>query len=125
MSTRLQKHLKDALLGGLMTSLLCAHGIAGAATEVEPNNTRAQAQALVITSTGASVSAMMGTGPGALTSDLDVYAFDGRAGDVPSIMVISEGDWDSVLVLYDSAGFILDSNDDAVSMNPGSMSALD
>ncbi len=125
MSTGLQKQLNGALLGGLFASLFCAHGIVGAATEVEPNDTQAQAQVLVITSTGATVSAMMGTGPGAATSDLDVYAFDGKAGDVPSIMVISDGTWDSAVYLYDSAGFILDSNDDAVSLNPGSFSTLD
>lgn len=125
MSTRLQKHLKGALLGGFMTSLLCMHGIVGAATELEPNDTKAQAQALVITNTGPSVSAMMGTGAGALTTDLDLYAFDGKAGDVPSIMVVSDGNWDPLLVLYDSAGNILDMNDDAWPMNPGSVSALD
>ena len=101
MSTRLQRQFRAALLGGLFASLFCTYGMVSAAPEVEPNDTQAQAQVLVITNTGATVSAMMGTGPGAMTTDLDVYAFDGVAGNVPTIMVISDGNWDPFLVLYD------------------------
>ena len=125
MSTGLQKQLNSALLGGLFASLICANGIVGAAPEVEPNDAQAQAQALVITNTGASVSSMMGTAPGADTTDLDIYAFDAKAGDVPAIMVVTDGSWDSMVVLYDTDGNVLDMNDDAVSMNPGSVSTFD
>jgi hypothetical protein len=114
MSTRLQKHLKGALLSGLMTSLLCAHGIAGAVTEVEPNDTKAQGQVLVITSAGASVSAMMGTGLGASTADLDIYAFDGKAGDVPKITVAPDANWDAMVYLLTSSGNYLSGADDAM-----------
>jgi hypothetical protein len=68
---------------------------------------------------------MIGTASGALTTDLDIYSFDAKAGDVPIIMVVSDGNWDPLLVLYDSLGNILDMNDDAWPMNPGSVSALD
>lgn len=125
MSTRLQKRFNEALLGGLVASLLFAHGIAGAVSEAEPNDTMAQAQELVITGTGATVSAMIGTAAGGMTTDLDVYAFEGSVDNVPSIMVISDGSWDTLVGLYDSAGNLLDSNDDAWPMNPGSVSGLD
>jgi hypothetical protein len=126
MSTGLQKQLNGALLGGLFASLIFANGIVGAAPEVEPNNTQEQAKALVITDTGASVSSMMGTASGAETTDLDIYAFDVTAtADTPVIMVVSDGSWDPVLVLYDADGNILDMNFDAESMNPGSVSELD
>lgn len=71
-----------------------------------------------------SVSALMGTGA-ATTTDLDIYAFNAKAGDVPTIMVVSDGSWDPLLVLYDSDGNILDMNDDAYPMNPDSVSPLD
>ena len=125
MSTGLQKQLNSAMLGGLFASLICANGIVGAAPEVEPNEAQDQAQALVITDTGPSVSSMMGAASGAETSDLDIYAFDAKAGDVPAIMVVTDGSWDSMVLLYDTDGNVLDMNDDAVSMNPGSVSTFD
>ena len=125
MSTGIQKQFNGALLGGLFASLICANGIVGAATETESNDTKEQAQSLVITDTGATVSAMMGSAPGASTTDLDIYSFEAKAGDVPSIMVVSDGMWDPLVVLYDAYGTILDMNDDAYPMNPGSTSELD
>ena len=125
MGTRIQKGLMGTFRSGLFASLLCVHGFAGAAPEVEPNDTQAQAHVLTITDSGATVSAMMGTGPGAMTTDLDLYSFDGKAGEVPSIMVVSDGTWDPLVALYDAAGNILDMNDDAFPMNPGSTSTND
>lgn len=134
MSTGLQKQLNSAMLGGLFASLICANGIVGAAPEVEPNDAQAQAQTLVITDTGASVSATMGTASGVDTTELDIYAFDvfevkDENGnvilDVPAIMVVSDGSWDSMVVLYDADGSILDMNDDAETMNPGSVVTFD
>jgi hypothetical protein len=59
------------------------------------------------------------------TTDLDIYAFNAKAGDVPTIMVVSDGTWDPLLILYDSLGNILDMNDDAYPMNPDSVSPFD
>jgi hypothetical protein len=125
MGTGLQKQLNGAMLGSLLASLICANGIVSAAPEVEPNDAQAQAQVLVITDTGASVSSMMGTASGAETTELDIFAFDAGADETPSIMVVTDGSWDPMLVLYDSNGDILDINDRAVSMNPGSRSLED
>ena len=125
MSTRLQKQFRATLLGGLFASLLCAHGMVGAVPEVEPNDTKAQAQFLVVPVGGVTVSAMMGVAPSALTTDFDLYAFDGKAGDVPTIMVVSDAKWDSFLGLYDWLGNLLVMNDDAYPMNPGSTSLFD
>ena len=125
MRTRLQQQFRAALVGGLMASLLCAHALYGAVPEVEPNNTKAQAQVLVVPTGGVTVSAMMGVSPGALTTDIDFYAFDGQAGDVPTIMVVSDAKWDSFLGLYDWLGNLLAVNDDAYPMNPGSTSLFD
>src|SRR5712671_6080521 len=104
MCTRLQQQFRATIVGGLMASLFYAHALFGATPEVEPNDTQAQAQAhpLVITSSGASISAMMGAGPGTSTADLDIYAFDGKAGDVPVIMVVSDGNWDPNVSRLDS-----------------------
>jgi hypothetical protein len=121
MSTGIRKQLNGALLGGLFATLICANGIVGAATaEIESNDTQARAQMLVITDTGASVS------PAATGStDIDIYAFDAKAGDIPVIMVITDAKWNSVVALYDSLGILLDTNDDAVTMNPGSVTTDD
>ena len=112
------------MIGGLFASMSCMHGVAGAVTEVEPNDAQSQAQVLLVPADGLSVSALMGTGA-ATTTDLDIYAFNAKAGDVPTIMVVSDGTWDPLLILYDSLGNILDMNDDAYPMNPDSVSPLD
>lgn len=112
------------MLGGLISTLICLNGVVGA-TEVEPNDTAAQAQVLVIPADGITVSGRIGTAPGELTTDLDVFAFQAKAGDVPSIMVVSDAAWDTLIGLYDSAGNLLEMNDDAYPMNPGSTSPYD
>jgi hypothetical protein len=122
--TQWQKHFKATFIGGLLASLSCMYGIVAAETEVEPNDTQAQAQVVVVPAGGLTISAMMGVG-GGTTTDLDIYAFNANADDVPVIMVETDGNWDSLLVLYDSSGTILDMNDDAYPMNPGSVSPLD
>lgn len=125
MSTATSKQLKRTMLGGLIATLLCANGVAGAATEVEPNDSAAQAQVQVIPVDGISITGRIGTAAGELTTDLDVFAFQAKAGDVPSIMVVSDGAWDTLVGLYDSAGNLLEMNDDAYPMNPGSTSPYD
>jgi hypothetical protein len=118
MSTRLHKRFKPALLGGLVTSLLFAHGIVGAEPEVEPNDAKAQAQVLAVPVSGATVSAMIGSASGGMSTDLDIYAFDAKAGDVPSIRLVSDGAWDPFMALYDSAGNVQDMNDDTDGLDP-------
>jgi hypothetical protein len=126
MGTRLQRHFKRALLGAACASLFGANGLVSADPEVEPNDAKAQAQVIVIPSSGsATASGMVGTVSGGMTTDLDMYAFDAKEGDVPNLMVVSDGAWDTLLGLYDSAGNLLDTNDDAVTMNPGSTSPFD
>ncbi len=112
--------LKRALLGAVCGSLLCYQGVASAAPEVEPNDTKDQAQALEFASP-ATVSAMLGSGSGVYTSDIDIYYFDGKAGDVPVITLSTAGDWNAVLYLYDSAGYPLVANDDAIPPTEGSV----
>ena len=124
MNSRLKKHFKKTVVSGLFASMSCMYGVAGAVTEVEPNDVQSDAQVLLVPADGLSVSALMGTGA-PTTTDLDIYAFDAKAGDVPTIMVVSDGSWDPLLVLYDSTGTILDMNDDAYPMNPDSVSPLD
>ncbi len=124
MNFRLQNHLKTTLIGGMFAWLSFMHGIVGAVPEVEPNDVQTQAQVLLIPSEGLAVTALMGIGTPD-TTDLDIYAFDAKAGDVPTIMVVSDGSWDPFLVLYDANGNILDMNDDAYPMNPDSVSPLD
>ena len=125
MSTRLQKQFKTTVVGGLFASLFCAHGMVGAVSEIEPNDTKAQAQVLVVPAGGVTVSAMVGVAPSVLTTDFDLYAFDGQTGDVPTIMVNGDGILDPAIGLYDSNGSLLDTNDDAWPMNPGSTSMFD
>lgn len=124
MCSGLKKGLNSAILGSLLFTTVFANGIVGA-TEVEPNDTAAQAQVLVIPADGITVSGRIGTAAGELTTDLDVFAFQAKAGDVPSIMVVSDGAWDTLVGLYDSAGNLLEMNDDAYPMNPGSTSPYD
>ncbi len=125
MSTRLKKRFKAPLIGMSLLCLTGVHGIAAAQSETEPNDTKAQSHPLVVTSSGTTVSGYIGAGAGSLTTDLDLYSFEARAGDVPNIAIVSDGTWDTFLGLYDSAGNLLEMNDDAYPMNAGSSSAMD
>jgi hypothetical protein len=125
MITRLNKRLRAPLLGASFVSLLCMQGVASAEVELEPNDTKAQAQTLSISSAGATVTGTIGDGSGSMTTDLDLYAFEARAGDVPNITIVSDNQWDTFLGLYDSAGNLLEMNDDAYPMNLGSVSPFD
>lgn len=126
MKTLTQEHVRHALtamLGGLIASLLCISGVANS-QEVEPNDTGINAQSLSVPASGVVISAMMGGSSGPST-DLDLYSFDGTKDDVPNIQVVTDAGWDSLVVLYDSNGQILDQNDDAFTMNPGSLTTTD
>jgi hypothetical protein len=129
MKTLAQEHVRHALttmLGSLIASFFFISGVS-IAQEVEPNDTAINAQILSGLSVPADqvvISAMMGSSSGTST-DLDLYSFDGSAGDVPNIQVVTDAAWDSLVVLYDSNGQILDQNDDAFTMNPGSISSAD
>jgi len=124
MHTRLHERFKRTLIGGLFASLSCMHGIAGAIQEAEPNDTQPQAQVLSVPAAGLQVAAAMGMVGIPSTTDLDIYAFQATAGDVPTIMVVSDDSWDAFLLLYDSVGNILQMNDDANPVNPANVSSL-
>jgi len=53
--------------------------------------------------------------PGAISNDnaFDVYVFDGRAGDVITLQMVSNGNLDTALYLLNSAGIEIAGNDDA------------
>ena len=121
------RHTLTAMLGGLLASFLCISGLVNAQeAEVEPNDTGVTAQGLCIPAGGLVINATMGG------TDLDLFWFDATAGDVPFIMINSDqstgtGDLDTLLVLYDAAGQVLNQNDDPEDwlMNPGSTTLSD
>jgi len=120
MKSRFKQQFKRVVASGFFASLLGIPAIAGAVPEVEPNDTKADAQALVISADGgASVTAKLGVA-GEATTDIDIYAFDGKAGDVPVITLNANGGFDAILYFYDSVGNLLDSNDDAYPPTDGS-----
>ena len=120
MKSRFKQQLKRVVASGFFASLLGIPAIAGAVPEVEPNDTKADAQALVISADGgASVTAKLGVA-GEATTDIDIYAFDGKVGDVPVITLNANGGFDAILYFYDSVGNLLDSNDDAYPPTDGS-----
>jgi hypothetical protein len=125
MITRMKERIRAPLIGVSMLSLLGLHGLASADVEMEPNDTKAQAQMLRISSAGVVVTGTIGDGSGGMTTDLDLYGFEARAGDIPNIVIVSDNRWDTFLGLYDSAGNLLEMNDDAYPMNPGSVSYFD
>lgn len=108
------KHAVHGLFVGLLGSLLCLSGTAVAQlVDVEPNDTAADAQLLCIPSSGVTVDAVLGAGSGQ-TSDLDVFAFDAAQNDPINVGVTTDGTWDSLLVLYDGTGVLLNQNDDYI-----------
>jgi hypothetical protein len=126
MKSRFNQQLKRVVAGGFFASLLCSPAMVGAAPEVEPNGTQVDAQALAISPDGgASVTARLGTAGEATTDDIDIYAFDGKAGDVPVITLNANGSFDAILYFYDSVGNLLDSNDDAYPPTEGSACITD
>ncbi|HWQ40290.1 MAG TPA: hypothetical protein VNM24_17055 [Burkholderiales bacterium] len=125
MTAPFKTQLKAPLLGAAIASLLSASAAAIAQSEVEPNDTKDQAQVLVIPSSSVSVTGMIGSSSGGMTTDFDLYAFNAKNGDVPVITIVSDAAWDTYLVLYSATGEKLVENDDAVTMNPGSSSPFD
>ena len=137
MNTPTQKRAVNGLLSGLLFALLCISGAAYAQVstiEMEPNDSAVDAQALCVPAEGISVTGSVGTG--ALqesTSDLDIYAFDASKDDTPSITVLVTDNMttcspycvDTLLVLYDENGNILDQNDDAYPPNTGTTTYTD
>lgn len=125
MGTRLQRGIKATLIGGWIAISSCTLGVSVADTEIEPNDLKAQAQVLVMPADGLTVSASIGSSTSSMTTDLDLYAFEAKAGDIPVISVVSDGAWDTFVGLYDSVGNLLEMNDDAYPMNTGSVSPFD
>jgi len=126
MKNRFNQHWKRVLASGLFACLLCAPAFVGAVTEVEPNDTKADAQVLVISDTGeASVTeARLGLSTETTTTDIDIYSFEyvaaSATADAPVISLTTAGDWDAILYLYDSLGNLINSNDDAYPPTEGS-----
>ncbi len=121
MISRFNLQFKRAVASGFVASLLCLPALVGAVPEIEPNDAQATAQGLVIASDGsASVTAVLGAAGEATTADIDIYAFDAKAGDVPVITMDANGGFDAILYFYDSVGNLLDSNDDAYPPTEGS-----
>ena len=114
MLTQLNRQLKRVAAIGFFATVLCLPTVVGAVAEVEPNDTQSLAPVLDIDQDGsAGVTASLGLSGEATTTDVDIYAFDARAGDVPVIVLDANGRFDAILYLYDSFGNLLNSNDDA------------
>ena len=114
------------LLIGLIPCLI--GGIAHAADETEPNNPISSAQPLQFTGE-ISVNAELGNatdGP----DYADFYTFSATAGDVLTIDIDNgvggEKSVDTKIAIFDGSNYdILDSDDDAHTVDPGSISTLD
>ncbi|MGD8790634.1 MAG: hypothetical protein PVH05_14230 [Burkholderiales bacterium] len=108
------KHVANGLFIGLLGSLMCLSGTAVAQlNDVEPNDTGADAQLLCIPAAGVTLTGTMAAGSAVnLSSDIDIFSFDAAAGDTPNIGVTTDMSWDSLLVLYDENGTLLNQNDD-------------
>lgn len=123
----MSKHTK---LKGLVAALPCllmgvAH--AGNVPEFEPNNPIASPMHLVAPA-NTSVQAVLGNGG---TDDLDYYTFYANAGDVLTVDIDNgiggAQSVDTVLAIFDTtpSHTMLRFNDDASSLDPGSVSNLD
>lgn len=121
MNTESQRHMFAPLVRGLLVCLLGSYAFAATAgiTEVEvpPNDSLATAQSTPVPATGLTISAMIGTTAGDLTTDVDFFTFDATQGDTPSIMIVGAmsspdaagncSGFPSNLALYDSLGNML------------------
>lgn len=124
--------LKRALQIGITGALLAA-GWAQAQTvsEVEVNHPIYQAQKLQFSTDSLTIEGVLGRVGGLAIDDLDFYAFHGQAGDVVTIDIDgAQGglrSFDSYIGVYQAVpGFpLLRANDDAASIDPGSISRLD
>lgn len=124
--------LKRALQIGITGALLAA-GWAQAQTvsEVEVNHPIYQAQKLQFSTDSLTIEGVLGRVSGLAIDDLDFYAFHGQAGDVVTIDIDgAQGglrSFDSYIGVYQAVpGFpLLRANDDAASIDPGSISRLD
>ena len=125
MKSRFNQQLKRVVASAFFASLLCSPAMVGAAEEAEQNDTQVTANGLVILPDGsASISGAVGVA-GEATTDLDIYAFDGKAGEVPVITLNTNGGFDAILYFYDSVGNLLQSIDDAYPPTEGSACITD
>lgn len=117
----------------LFSALLLLAGLAQAADPImerEPNNPAPFAQFVDLSSGSASVQAVLGQIVGTV-DDVDFFYFSGKEGDVVTIDIDGAmgglRSFDSLIALFESApGFpMLILNDDAPSLDPGSISLSD
>jgi|GEM_PF-958689 len=101
--------LEQGALGSLTISsgpVIGPYLVSGGSSETEPNDSRTNANALTLP---ARVTGVIGN-----SSDQDYFSFSGRRGDILTALTDIRGlgsDADTVLVLMDSAGNVLCSND--------------
>ena len=119
MNTEMQRRLLTPLVRGLLVCLLGLYGLnatAAAINEVEPNNSISTAQSTPVLPEGLTISGVIGTIGGGLTTDVDFFTFDATQGDTPSLMTVGALKPDatgtcigfaSIIALYDSVGNML------------------
>lgn len=111
-----------------------ASGLAFAVDEIEPNASMATAQYLTIGPDGtAEVNGVIGNATGLVVADVDFYAFEGSAGDEVTIDI--DGGMkprfsglrsvDTLIAIFGPGGNILADNNDAGSLDDGSVHTFD
>ena len=122
MTTEMRQRSSKPLVRGLLVCLLVYSGVAAAAvfTEVEPNNSLATANSILVPPEGLTISAVIGQIGGRATQDVDYFAFDATQGDTLSIKVVGAMQADatgtctgfsSIVGLFDALGKLLGQNE--------------
>jgi hypothetical protein len=110
----------------LFAASLLALGMATSAQatpEDEPNNSLGAAQGLAASSAH-SIEAMMGQEGATMHDDLDFFSFEAKAGDVLDLD-IDNGAVDTIIGVFDANGKLLEMQDHAKDIDPGSSSTMD
>jgi hypothetical protein len=116
-------------LFSLMLLISSAAQAADVTAESEVNDLIASAQRIEAPHGNAAVTAVLGRTSGTAINDLDFYSFSGQEGDVVTLDI--DGGMgglknvDTVIALFDNNGKILRMNDDAASIDEGSISRYD
>ena len=118
MNTKTQRRMFAPLMCGLLVCLLSSYTFTAVAgiTEIEPNDSISAAQPTPVPPTGLTISGVIGTIGGGITTDVDFFTFDATHGDTPSLMTVGAlkpnatgtcTGFASIIALYDSAGNML------------------